>query len=561
MKDKQKTKKKGRKLPWVIGGVVILAGGGIAVSKMVSGAKTAALEAMTGTQTAVVEKRDLKDTVAVSGIVKSKNTSNLTSDVVGNEFSEIKVEVGDKVKKGDIIAVLNSEELQKNLEAAQKSLENTKTKNEIELENAEEGYESAVSSKSTVSGRTARSVDEAQEVYNEAVTKDNQVYNKYLAAYNQRVACAAAVDSMSTMVSDASAAVKTLTAESDAANTALKTAKDAYDQLIADGKPEDSEEVTAAKTAYDNASAEAAKAAASLKEAKDSYTEVSAEYKELNDSLAEAYTSELELQSQLELANAEVKAAASALVAAKEGKSDSDKELDHAVKSGEDNLTTTKIMIDESLTVPQSEIDKLTDSIAQCVIIADMDGVVTELNYKAGQKYDGGTIAVIQDDTEFKVTSSVDQYDINRLTKDLSTDITVNAVSKDSFDGKLSFIAPTPEVHYDATSNTQTSSTDYDIEVTFDEPVDGLRIGMSAKLVINIEVRKDVLSVPSACVTKTADGHCSVEVQKDDGTTEKIDVQTGMENSYYIEIISDKIKEGMTVVLPTADSGDDDMFY
>ena len=298
-----------------------------------------------------------------------------------------------------------------------------------------------------------------------------------------------------------------------------------------------------------------------LTAAEDAYTSYAGDYSDLSEALETAYASEIELQGQLELANAEVKAAASALIAAQEGKSDSDKQLDNAVKTGEDTLTTTKIMVDESLSVPQEQIDQLTESIAQCVIIADIDGVVTELNCKEGQKYAGGVIAVIQDDSDFKVTSTVDQYDINKMEKDLDTDIAVNALGKDTYSGKLSFVAPTPSVNIDPTGSTSNLSTDYSIEVSFDEPVEGLRIGMSAKLTINISEKNDVLTVPAACVTKTADGTCTVEVKKEDGSTETVEVDTGMETNYFIEIISDKIEEGMEVLLPVQDSSDDEMFF
>ncbi len=561
MKDKTGKKKKRKKWPWIVGGAVVLIGGGaIAVSNMAK--KTNEMvEKLSADQTADVERRDLKETVAVAGTVESGNVSSITSAIVGTDFSEVKVKVGDRVKKGDIIAVLDSAELKKSLAAAEKSLENTKTKSEIELENAESGYEKAVDTQSTLSGRTARSVTEAQQAYDDAVKKDNEVYNKYLEAYNGRVSCAAALDNTSAQINELNGSINALNEQASAAADTLKTAQDTYEKLIASGISEDSEEAKAAKKAYDDAAAAADTASGALADAKGTYAELSESYTDLTSALTEAFTAEATLQSQLELANAEVTAAAKALVAAKEGKSDSDKELESAVKTGEDNLTTIKIMIDENLTVPQNEIDKLNENISKCVIVSDIDGVVTELNAKAGQTYAGGVIAVIQDDSQFKVTSSVDQYDINKLTDDLPTDIMVNALGKDPYDGKLSFIAPTPTVNVDPTNNSTNLSTNYDIEVSFDKPVDGLRIGMSAKLTINIQEKKDVLTVPAACVTKTADGSTFVEIQNDDGSTDKIDVDTGMETNYFIEINSDKIKEGMKVIFPKQTDSEDEMFF
>ena len=57
------------------------------------------------------------------------------------EILEVKVEAGDSVSKGDIIAVLDGEAIEKNIEKAEISLKNQKTANEHSLADAQRAYD------------------------------------------------------------------------------------------------------------------------------------------------------------------------------------------------------------------------------------------------------------------------------------------------------------------------------------------------------------------------------------------------------------------------------------
>jgi HlyD family secretion protein len=72
--------------------------------------------------------------------------------------------------------------------------------------------------------------------------------------------------------------------------------------------------------------------------------------------------------------------------------------------------------------------------------------------------------------------------------------------------------------------------------------------GMNASVTIILDSAQNVLTVPESAV-QTEGPNSVVEVQKDDGTTEKVVVQTGLSDGSNIEI-TEGLEEGQTVIIP-----------
>ena len=71
---------------------------------------------------------------------------------------------------------------------------------------------------------------------------------------------------------------------------------------------------------------------------------------------------------------------------------------------------------------------------------------------------------------------------------------------------------------------------------------------MNASVTIIVDSAQNVLTVPESAV-QTEGRDSVVEVQKDDGTTEKVVVQTGLSDGTNIEI-TEGLEEGQTVIIP-----------
>jgi HlyD family secretion protein len=73
--------------------------------------------------------------------------------------------------------------------------------------------------------------------------------------------------------------------------------------------------------------------------------------------------------------------------------------------------------------------------------------------------------------------------------------------------------------------------------------------GMNASVTVIVDSAQNVLIVPESAI-QTEGRNSVVEVQKDDGTTEKVTVQTGLSDGSNIEI-TDGLEEGQAVIIPT----------
>ncbi len=532
MKKDPNRKKKGKKKFFIIGGVVV-AGGAFALHSIAAGKNAAGSEMM---QTALIEKTDLRQLVTVSGTVCSSNVNELASDNAGSEVKSVKVKVGDRVKKGDVIAVLDDTELKKKLETAEQSLEAQKKKNEIDLNSAKRGYDDVVDSSNTASSRSSRAVDKAAKAYNDAVDQDNEIYEKYIEAFNARVEL------------------------EQAANQANAAYEAAYQVLVEKNAALSAANLSGDAAAVSRATDELRAAQAAADEALENSENMSA-------ALEAAAAAEAKLEAALEAANEKVYSTSDALTAANDNNYDSSRQSQKAVADGKDMVDSAKIGADTSLLTTEQEIALLKEQIKKCTIKSEIDGIVTAVNVKEGKNFAGGVIATVQDDSDLMVSAEVDQYDISKIAQEMSTDITVGALGKEPLDGTLSFVAPVPAVKADALSaseNTGTKTATYSIESKFKQKDDRLRIGMTAKIDIILDEADDVLVVPIGCLQGSEEEGFFVTVITDEATgeTKEIKVDCGLQNDYYSVISGVGIKEGMNVVMPEIKEADTELgFY
>ena len=100
-------------------------------------------------------------------------------------------------------------------------------------------------------------------------------------------------------------------------------------------------------------------------------------------------------------------------------------------------------------------------------------------------------------------------------------------------------------------------SATYLVKIELVEQNDRLRLGMNAKTSIITEESVNVWSVPYDAVYTRTDGSTYVEevTGKDkDGNyiTKELDVKVGLQGTYYVEVISDKITETTEIFVPDA---------
>lgn len=190
----------------------------------------------TGIATTTLKKSTLQNTVSVSGTVHSDNPVNVYT-TLSAPVAKTCVSVGDKVKKGDILAVLDSKGLQKDLEQQQYATADSETSADLSLQKAKSDYSNAMyvynsdlssgllTAKSTLSSsKGALDTETSTWNYDQYLYKNGQLSKMELdqeqVKYNKAV-------------SDYSAAQQSMTAAQNQANQDLKAAKNAYDAAVA----------------------------------------------------------------------------------------------------------------------------------------------------------------------------------------------------------------------------------------------------------------------------------------------------------------------------------------
>ncbi len=177
------------------------------------------------------------------------------------------------------------------------------------------------------------------------------------------------------------------------------------------------------------------------------------------------------------------------------------------LNTGLDGMTTN----DSSNT----ELDELNRQLSNCVVTAPLAGLVTSVSVEVGEEYsEKSTICVIQDDSVYLVTGTVDQYDISQIEEGQSAMIKTEATGDDELSGTVTFVAPVPQSSSSGTTNTSnsggttgtgSSSAEYSIEITLDGKDDRLRLGMTAETSVLTAKRENVLAVPYDCVVEEGD--------------------------------------------------------
>lgn len=509
-------------------------------------------------RTTTLQKSSLTDSVSVNGTVKSGSEASVTvADSAKNyKVSEVRVTVGDKVKKGDVIAVLDTQDLQEQITSARQSYAdsvqsaqtsydravqdlNTSTvqheNNLIDLQDkiskADKDLESAKSDLEDAEDNE----DDAEDAYDDAKAK----YDKIKAAYDS-----------------AAASISTYTEAKEKAADALSEAQKALNDLIASGADENSNEYKNALAEIDEKNENGAKAkydqaVKDLENAQNncSVTELGLYgFNSIASALSDAENSKEQTKTAYENAQKAADSAQKAVDNARQqvqsahNSYDQEKNyssLTNKVQNVEDSATK----LEQTSRTPDSLKD-LQGTLDECTLKATMDGTITGLNATVGSVC-SGTVATIQNTSALVVEVTIPASSVSKLSTGMACRITSDATGNHEIKGTLTQIDPV--------ANDQGT---FGAKVTVSGEDTGLLIGISAKVEIVISEKQGVFSVPRDAVGTAEDGSSYVLRKTGgegvDSTFEEVTVTTGEGNDYYIEISGEELSEG-DVIRSSAD--------
>jgi HlyD family secretion protein len=252
------------------------------------------------------------------------------------------------------------------------------------------------------------------------------------------------------------------------------------------------------------------------------------------------------------------------------------------IKSIEANLRSAKANEESS----RSNLERANKDLSRTAIIAPMDGVVTLLNVKKGERVVGSNMMAgteilrVADLSSIEVQVDVGENDVPKVKIGDQATVTVDAYSDRKFKGVVTQVASSNNGASSSTTSTSTDATQYKVYVRLlpDSYKDLIqpgrfpfRPGMNATADIETETHQNVVSVPINAVTvrdridstdnnttakkdeslinqrSTDISEVVVFVLKADNTVEQRKVSTSIQDINYIEI-TEGLKAGEIVV-------------
>lgn len=445
-------------------------------------------------RTTVLTKTTLSDTVSVTGTVKAGSSASVTaSDSVKTyKVTAVNVAVGDTVRKGDVIATLDTTDVEKQIANAQLQLSDTRT-------DARKNYTQAVEDQTTNLATAQENLDKAQKNYDTLGMDD--YYTSMASAANSGKTNREIVTDWYTRYAEEIAGYENTLAN---LNIQLTQAQQDGDTARADGLQGQIADYTNRENI--------AKGQCSIPElGLQGFDAVSQTYNKI-----EQYREALE-QAQQSYQNSATSASRSV-----------------------DNAET-------KLAQSQREDDTLTNlqtALENCTLTATMDGTITALNATVGSVC-SGTVATIQNTDALVVDVTIPANSVPKLSTGMTCHITSDATGDAVIDGTLTQIDPVAN---------DTGS--FGAKVVVNGDADGLLIGISAKVEIVISEKDNVFIVPRDAVGTADDGSSYVLRKTGgegvDMTFEQVTVTTGDTNDFYVEITGSDLQEG-DVIRSSAD--------
>ena len=464
----------------------------------------------------IVEEYGMKDMttyINTSGKVGSQTVCKVTTSLQ-YPIKEIKVEIGDRVKKGDVLCTIDTTELDEKIEAleAQASDEDRRAATEIEISNRQ--LNQARESSDTNVANAAQAVTDAENAVAQAEgerIEAEQALNQAEQALNQKKKQAE---------KEAEKARKQAEKEAEKAKKEAKKNKKKGKNTDTDATTETTTQATTQNS-----------------------TELSEKDPDVvaYNTAKQVYTAAVQKKEEKVAAH---KAAVDAYNQALQGQKDT---IQNAENSNE--LTLSGI----------SSYSQTASQLAECykmkndsVILAETDGIVTAMNGIEGLVANG-PIMQIEDDKNLQIAVDIKERDILTINESMKAEISNNALEEVTGKGQVSKVINFVSGSGSEAQISQTgeSADKYSAIIKVTE-ANNMLLGMNVKVKISTGTQVQVMAVPYTAIMNDDDGEY-VCVAIPAGTSgmymvQRVGVETGVTGDYYTEIVGGELKEGAKVI-------------
>ena len=223
--------------------------------------------------------------------------------------------------------------------------------------------------------------------------------------------------------------------------------------------------------------------------------------------------------------------------------------LEQQVDIARASWETAKVNLD----IAELNLESAKLNLDKAKIVAPFDGVVAAITIIEGEEISTAALATpaitLVGTSGIEMQGYIDEVDVASVKPGQSANITLDALPNEELSGEVAFISLVSTIRAGVVS--------YAATITLEDPVAGLRDGMSATAAVIIERRDDVLLIPNRAIEGTlANPKVSVLV---DGQIEERGITLGLSDGINTEVVSG-LEEGEEVVLRTSKKQEDGFF-
>jgi RND family efflux transporter MFP subunit len=219
------------------------------------------------------------------------------------------------------------------------------------------------------------------------------------------------------------------------------------------------------------------------------------------------------------------------------------------VNIAEANWETAKL----NLEIAELSLESAELNLEKTVIVAPFDGVVADITITEGKEISAATLATpaisLVDTSEIEMRGFIDEIDIALVQPGQEANIMLDALPDEEVKGEVAFISPIGTVRAGVVS--------YDTTITLENPVAGLRDGMTATAEVIIERHDDVLVILNRAIQGSLENPKVVVLV--DGQQEEREITLGLTDGINTEVLSG-LQEGERVVVPASKKSSDSLF-
>lgn len=195
--------------------------------------------------------------------------------------------------------------------------------------------------------------------------------------------------------------------------------------------------------------------------------------------------------------------------------------------------------------VAQVGLEQAELNLAKASLMAPIDGVVTEVNIKRGERPASQAAIVLIDTSAFHIDVEVDEIDISRIALDQEVTITIDAIPDEDFAGHVADIAPGPS------QDISSGIVAYEVTIELDSDDPRLLPGMTADSTIETDRLENVLVVPNRAVSIDRSGGepvAYVEKVDEGGNPVRTEVELGLRDETVSQVL-EGLDEGDQIVI------------